>query len=338
MTIFTLPETLRALVGDGTIPPPPYCRRPQDQWKISRKRREQRRNPDQTVDNDEEMEDAVRPPKKRYDPLGSFKALLEPDVAALLMYAGMVFASMYAVLSTFSVKLENDYGFNTIESGLCYLPMGFGSLFTAVFGGRILDWDLKRTMKRVGFVQKHPRDVEGFAIERCRCRLLPISYSFMIFALRKHASLGFCPAKLVSDTDPFATRSHLRLVNGEALVVRRATRLVRFCRIWKPVHDASVQHPAGRPVPPRSGCHHCQLQPHPVLARRGRHRLHQPARREGRARVGPCDRVRHEPGLLACARLRHRQGARVAREEGRGREGECAEARREGEGAGIAAS
>ena len=124
--------------------------------------------------------------------MGSFKALLQPDVAALLLYAGMVFASMYAVLSTYSVKLENDYGFNTIESGLCYLPMGFGSLLTAVFGGRILDWDLKRTMKRVGFVQKHPRDVDGFAIERTRCHFLPISYSFMIFSMRE----SFSPAPL----------------------------------------------------------------------------------------------------------------------------------------------
>lgn len=184
--IFTLPETLRALVGDGTIPPPPISRRPQDQYKLRQKRRYQARHPEQTFEPEDEIE---RPPKKRYDPLGSFKALLQPDVAALLLYAGMVFASMYAVLSTFSVRLENDYGFNTIESGLCYLPMGFGSLFTAIFGGRVLDWDLKRTMKRVGFVQKHPRDVDGFAIERCRCHFLPISYSFMIFAMRKSAPL-----------------------------------------------------------------------------------------------------------------------------------------------------
>lgn len=90
---------------------------------------------------------------------------------------------MYAVLSTYATILEDQYGFNSIEAGLCFLPMGMGSLLTAIFGGRLLDWDYRRTKKRLGFVQKHPRDIEGFPIERTRLHFLPISYSLMLAAM-----------------------------------------------------------------------------------------------------------------------------------------------------------
>jgi hypothetical protein len=48
-----------------------------------------------------------------------------------------------------------------------------GALVVGFAGGRFQDWYFRRSKKRLNFKPKHPRDLEGFPIERVRFAMVP---------------------------------------------------------------------------------------------------------------------------------------------------------------------
>ena len=73
------------------------------------------------------------------NPLLTLRILKEKESAILLIYNGLFFNG-YMVLSTvYPYLLKTYYGYNELEVGLCYLPLGFGSLAAAVGAGRLVD-------------------------------------------------------------------------------------------------------------------------------------------------------------------------------------------------------
>lgn len=63
---------------------------------------------------------------------------------------------------------------------------GAGALLAGVLGGRLLDWQFRRTKQELNFQPKHHRDIEGFPIETVRFRFLPYYLPVYVAAL-----LGF---------------------------------------------------------------------------------------------------------------------------------------------------
>jgi hypothetical protein len=59
----------------------------------------------------------------KFDPLGSFRMLLYPDVALMLTFSSLVYVEYYWVLTTYSTLLSSNYGYNDIQIGLCYLSV-----------------------------------------------------------------------------------------------------------------------------------------------------------------------------------------------------------------------
>ncbi|KAG0702033.1 major facilitator superfamily domain-containing protein [Suillus ampliporus] len=161
-----LPETLRQLVGDGSVVPSPFYR---PLVPLVGKGRIDR--------------DAPKPPKRLLNnPLRLFFYL---DVLNLLVFNAVIYAVFYAVNTTISTLFANKYPFlNEIDIGLCFLAIGGGTAFSTVLSGRMLDADYQRIKTRLvkkaeGYPEKsiRPSDVtkdENFPIERARLRTVPI--------------------------------------------------------------------------------------------------------------------------------------------------------------------
>ncbi|KAJ7627150.1 MFS general substrate transporter [Roridomyces roridus] len=174
--ILLLPETLRALVGNGSICPPSPLSRPL----LPLIGRSHARTPPPPN----------RPRKPFQNPL---RLLLNLDILLLLTFNGLVCAVFYGVTASISTILSDQYPeLNETELGLCFLAIGGGMLFGSMTSGRILDWDYQRVKRR--FLVSRGGDMEkaqydGFPIEQARMRLIPV---LLIFYVASCAAYGWC--------------------------------------------------------------------------------------------------------------------------------------------------
>ncbi|KAK1225103.1 hypothetical protein PQX77_011972 [Marasmius sp. AFHP31] len=132
--ILILPETLRAIVGDGSIPPPRYLR---PVTPIVGRKHPRQHSADQ-----------ILPQKKRFR--NPFGILRQPDIFTLLFFNGYVSAVYYAVTATISTLFVEAYPFlNETEVGLCFMSIGGGMFVGTLFCGRWLDLEFRRAMRRL---------------------------------------------------------------------------------------------------------------------------------------------------------------------------------------------
>ncbi|KAJ5378224.1 uncharacterized protein N7496_005633 [Penicillium cataractarum] len=168
--LMVLPETCRAVVGNGSIVPPSWNR---PLWTLctpkSRFRRDEK-SPDLTT---------IQKPKRRPNPISSLLILAQKEAGMILLYGGLLFSGYQAVLSTLSTQLSSRFGFNSIQIGLCYLPIGLGSISSRWTVGTLLDWNFRREARLQGMVihKNRQQDIANFNIERARLAVaLPMIY------------------------------------------------------------------------------------------------------------------------------------------------------------------
>jgi multidrug resistance protein len=182
-TLF-VPETCRKIVGDGSI-------RPQG-WNMTLMdfiRREKGVH-----------KDAVRRKIQIPNPLKSLRIIGEKDLAIILFYNGILFVAFMITGATLSPILVNYYGFNNLQSGLSYLPLGAAGAIASISQGYVLDWNFRRLALKGGFEIGRGRGLapHDFPIEKCRLQLVyPTtvlgSVAFIafgwVFELRKHIAI-----------------------------------------------------------------------------------------------------------------------------------------------------
>ncbi|GAW02375.1 MFS general substrate transporter [Lentinula edodes] len=184
-----LPETLRQIVGDGSVVPGPIYR----PWIpiISC--------------HSTAASNFKRPPKRKFkNPLLLFKNL---DIVMLLFFNGIVYSVFYAVTASISSLFADIYPFlNDSTIGLCYLAIGFGTAAGSAGAGKVLDWDFQR-MKKV-YIETHgsksmkteSNDLgDDFPIEKAR--LMSMSYS-MVVLVATGMGYGWCLQKKVHIAAP----------------------------------------------------------------------------------------------------------------------------------------
>ncbi|KAF8200056.1 major facilitator superfamily domain-containing protein, partial [Mycena galopus ATCC 62051] len=116
-----LPETLRVIAGNGSIPLPPIYH-------------------------------AVIPiigrdGRRQFNPL---LLLLHVDVALLLLINGTVYCVFYGVTASISTIFHDTYPqLNETEIGLCFLSVGGGMVLGSLFGGKLLDWNYRKLRRAV---------------------------------------------------------------------------------------------------------------------------------------------------------------------------------------------
>jgi hypothetical protein len=161
-----LPETLRAIVGDGSIPAGWIYTQPISLIGRHRSARISSERP---------------APKPFKNPLLMFAY---PEIFVLLIFNGTLYAVMYGVTASLSVIFEKVYPYlNQTEIGLCFIPMGLGMSVGSLLSGRALDSYYRKirddliSQARIDS-EKHvdPEAIEkdpSFPIEKARLQILP---------------------------------------------------------------------------------------------------------------------------------------------------------------------
>jgi hypothetical protein len=107
-----------------------------------------------------------------------------PEIFVILIFNGILNAVMYGVTSTLSVIFEEVYPYlDQTEIGLCFIPMGLGTLVGSLFSGRVMNSyyrkirdDLIRQTRTDSEKHVDPEAIEkdpSFPIEKARLQILP---------------------------------------------------------------------------------------------------------------------------------------------------------------------
>ena len=163
-----IPETCRNIVGNGSVP--------SQRWNISlmtylHRRKQRKANipiSSQTLQN-----------KFRPGIMSSVPILLDKEFFLILIYASILYAGFYTILAGLPSQLSSTYHFNSIQIGLCYIPIGIGAVISRLVSGRLIDWNFARHSKILGLEisKSKQQSIEEFPIERARCEIaLPFVY------------------------------------------------------------------------------------------------------------------------------------------------------------------
>jgi predicted MFS family arabinose efflux permease len=130
--VLFLPETLRSLVGDGSIRPPRYAKAVFEKTVSAR-------------GNDAS---AAKPKAPQIDFLAPLRVLVVPRLAIVLLCLSLHYASWQMALTVQSSLFDTTYGLSEIMIGVTFLANGAGSIIGALVTGRILDRDYRRADKK----------------------------------------------------------------------------------------------------------------------------------------------------------------------------------------------
>ncbi|KAI1086837.1 MFS general substrate transporter [Rostrohypoxylon terebratum] len=206
-----LPETGRSVVGNGSIPSP--------WWNMSLlayiKQQRQRR---QGIEPDIST---AKPSRRRPNPFASLKMLFEKQGGIILAFGSLVYGGYYILLTTLSSELSTRFGFSSVIIGVCYLPLGFGSLSYRHTGGYLLDWNFRRHARIAGVTisKNRQQDLANLPIEKMRLEVsLPFVYLACVavvgygWAMQTKASLAgievclfFCGVFIAGTTNALNT-------------------------------------------------------------------------------------------------------------------------------------
>lgn len=166
--LLLFPETCRAIVGNGSIPTSLWKR---PLWAFLAPMSWSRRtkgSPDYTT---------IQKLKYRPSPISSLRIATQKEASMILLYGGLLFSGYMAVLSTLTTQLTSRFGFNSIQVGLCYLPLGLGSVSSRWTVGKLLDWNFRREARIQGLpIEKNrQQDIAHFNVEKARLAItLPL--------------------------------------------------------------------------------------------------------------------------------------------------------------------
>ncbi|KAL4937757.1 major facilitator superfamily domain-containing protein [Aspergillus oleicola] len=175
------PETLRAIVGDGSIPPKNPLSRPLLRI-VGRHNKGNENQLDVITSQQSPAAAHAEPsPTKRHGS-NPFKLLLYPDVALTLAYTGIIHAVNYTITTTISSSFADIYSsLSETALGLCYLAGGGGMILGSTITGKLLNRDYTKIKKRFAERSNNANDdigsdgnENGVPIEYARLRMRPV--------------------------------------------------------------------------------------------------------------------------------------------------------------------
>lgn len=197
---FTLPETARNVVGNGSGPVHGVLRT----WLsfIGMRGRQQKRKEGYPDGVRESTEDSGKPAWRLLSIFDSLRIILYPDAIAVLWMV----ASSYTVYYTFQVAIpiifDEYYGYNNLQIGLSFLPGLAGMTIGGIISGKFIDRNYAQTAQKHNLPIDKRKDTTNsltdFPIERSRYHnivpfilfeiALVIGYGWAVHA-RVHASV-----------------------------------------------------------------------------------------------------------------------------------------------------
>ncbi|KAJ8519675.1 hypothetical protein ONZ45_g3423 [Pleurotus djamor] len=238
--LLLFPETLRMIVGNGSIRPSRIYRPIFPLLTLYEDRKE--------------TDSPVEPSKPTFrNPL---RILTYPDVVTLLFFNGIVYSVFYGVTASLSTLFTEVYPFlDQTRIGLCFLAIGGGASIGTVATGRLLDKEyqsIKRDLVR-NAIANRPIDAkvvdvrvlgddktvaaevtkdENFPIEKARLRTVPYFLALYVGCVMGY---GWCLQKRVSIAGPLVLQAIIGYISV-AIMNTTQTLLVD----WLPSQGSSV--------------------------------------------------------------------------------------------------
>lgn len=160
-----LPETARKVVGNGSRTPPV---RNMSLMQLCVRHRHKNK-----------CADAAPPTEtSRFhfpNPLKTLAIVFDKEVSLILLGNSLVFGNYNAVATSVTSQFKLLYDFNDVQIGLCFIPVGVGSLVAAYTQGRVADWNYARHSRRLGITVSKTRrqdDLLEFPLERARVEVI----------------------------------------------------------------------------------------------------------------------------------------------------------------------
>ncbi|KJR85261.1 MFS transporter [Sporothrix schenckii 1099-18] len=186
-----LPETCRNIVGNGSVLPP--------WWNMSLYQFLKTRR--LTAAERAEVGDrsTLTRGRRRPNPFAALKILMEREGGVTLGCGSLLAAGYFMVTTTLSEQLRDRFGFSPVTVGLCYLPLGFGTLSSRWSIGLLLDWNFRRWARILGISidLNKQQNLDVFPIEKIRlqisiCAIYMASVAVIAYGwtMQSHASLA----------------------------------------------------------------------------------------------------------------------------------------------------
>lgn len=169
-----LPETLRSLVGNGSVLPPnnPVARYPLHIYQKITK-----------VNLDAVAERPQLATRKTIDVLGPFRILISKQATPIILFLAVYYAVWQMSITAMSSLFKAHYGLTEIQIGLTFIANGVGSMVGTLITGKILDIDYRRVKTKYEARADAEADnpvfrvastQDGFPLEKARLRLIPV--------------------------------------------------------------------------------------------------------------------------------------------------------------------
>lgn len=158
--VLLLPETNRALVGNGGLEPSRFSRpvipgimRP---W----------------ADNRGPSAPVASRKNRVPNPIESLRVLSRKDVAVTIIPGSILYMIYSCIHTSLATTFIDSYGFSQLQAGLIYLPFGVGAIISTAVSGKWIDRDYRVVAKAHGLpINKvSGDDLLHFPIEEARMR------------------------------------------------------------------------------------------------------------------------------------------------------------------------
>ena len=173
--VIMFPETGRNVVGNGSIPP--------QGWNMSvlnyLKSRKVSHNDElsRTVSRQEKKARQAELASKRHlrfpNPMKTLHIIMEKDVGIVLLYNSLIYTAFYDVTASLPSLFAEIYGYNELQIGLSFIPLGVGCSVASLLFGRLMDINYRRVAKKAGLRIdiKRGDDMRHFPIEKARIQV-----------------------------------------------------------------------------------------------------------------------------------------------------------------------
>lgn len=160
--LLSVPETCRAVVGNGSIPPPRWNLTFLDLMRPG------------TADAKRRPASAPKVKIRMPNPLRTLYVVFKKEEGLILLISAVMYLNFILVSATLSTLFNEIYKYDDLEVGLCYLPYGIGCCIAIIVQGYIVDWNYARIAKKLGMSVSRKRgdDLTSFPIESARIQPL----------------------------------------------------------------------------------------------------------------------------------------------------------------------
>ena len=135
-----LPETLRALVGNGSVPGKGIIRK----YPLAIfQQRHAKRSPLTLAQSTSGL-----PPKKPINILGSFQILIDRRIVPIITFLAIYYSAWQMSITVLSALFKTTYHLNDTQIGLTFIANGIGSMVGTISTGKILNIDYAKIRRK----------------------------------------------------------------------------------------------------------------------------------------------------------------------------------------------